>query len=452
MSTNNSDRQNKYIKILKATSKLSLGTFISRILGFVRMIFLAKILGTSFYADAFFMGFRLPNLFRDMVGEGATNAAVVPVMTEHLEKDDRQKFWELVNIVLTTAFFILSAITILFIIFTPAILKVLVPGFAVDPAKFILTVKLTRIMFPYLILIGMTAYLMGILYTFRSFSVPALSPSLLNIAIICGALIAPSINADPTVILAYSVLIGGALQLLAHIPPLKKVGMKFSFPRTFSHPGANKIGRLMIPRMIGSGVYQLNVLVDSFCASLSSIVGPGGISAISFSSLLINFPIGIVATSLSSAMLPELSRDAALKDHDAAARTINSSLRWIMLIMIPASIITFFASGFIVKILFQRGMFDVYSTQITSNALAFYSIGLTAFCANKILITAFYAFQDTKTPLKIAIISLILNAVLNLILMHPLKVGGITLSSSIAGIVNFGLLYYLLKKRLKVEG
>lgn len=434
--------------VIKSTSLLSVGTLSSRILGFVRDVILAKLLGTGIRADAFFVAFKIPNLFRDLVGEGATNAAVVPVFSEYLHNKDKEDFWRFVSIILTIAMIVLSVITIFGIILAPVIVRMIAPGFMASPEKLLLAIHLTKIMFPYLIFIGLTAYCMGILFTFRSFLAPAFSPCLLNISIIISALIASKTMEEPVFGLAIGVLVGGVLQLLAQVKPLLNIGMRFRRPKTLHHPGAVKIGKLLIPRMFGSGVYQLTVLIDTFCASLSMIVGQGGISAIYYANRIIQFPMGIFSIALASAVLPFLSGLANKKDIESIKKTVVFSLENIFFVMCPTTVILLLFSTPIIRILFQRGEFGVYSTDITSSTLSFYALGLFSFGGIKILVTAFYALQDTKTPVKVAAVCLAINAALNFILMIPLKVGGIALASAIAGTVDFLALFYIMNKRL----
>ncbi len=440
---------NFHSSILKSTSILSVGTLISRILGFFRDVLLAQILGTGLRADVFFVAFKIPNLFRDIVGEGAVNSALVPVLTEHLEKEKRQNFWQFVSIILTVGLMVLSLLTIFGIVFAPILVRLIAPGFMGDSFKLDFAIRLTRLMFPYLIFIGMTAYSMGILYTFRSFTVPAFSPCLLNIAVIISALISSKVMDEPVFGLAIGVLIGGVLQLIVQVPALLKIGMRFQNPKTLRHPGVIQIGKLLGPRMFGSGVYQLTVLMDTFCASLTMIVGAGGISAIYFANRLIQFPLGIFGVSMASAALPDLSRLAHKNDLIAFKKAVNFLLRNVVLIMGPFAIILCAFSKLIIRLLFQRGSFDAYSTYITASTLSFYAIGLISFSGIKILVTAFYALQDTKTPVKVAAFSLVINAILNFILMFPLKISGIALASSIAATINFIILLCLLKKKLE---
>ena len=434
---------------MKSTSILSLGTLSSRILGFFRDIVLAKVFGTGISADAFFVAFKIPNLFRDMVGEGATNAAVVPVFSEYLEKNNKEQLWNFVSVVFTLALIVLSAITILGILLAPAIVRMIAPGFIINPQKLILTIRLTRMMFPYLVFIGLTAYSIGVLFTFRLFRVPAFSPCLLNISIITSAFIASRTMEEPVFGLAVGVLIGGVLQFVVQIRPLLKTGIRYRIPKTLYHPGAVKIGKLLIPRMLGSGVYQLTVLIDTFCASLSVIVGVGGISAVYFANRIIQFPMGVFCTSLASAVLPTLSSFAAKNDLESIKKTVVFSLKNVFFVMCPITVVLLRLSTPIIQILFQRGKFDLYSTQITSFALSFYAIGLFSFGGIKILVAAFHSLQDTKTPVKVSALCLAINAALNFILMVPLKIGGIALASSIAGTVDFLILFYILDKRLK---
>jgi len=271
---------------------------------------------------------------------------------------------------------------------------------------------------------------------------------LLNVVLIVSALLSSQYMKEPTLGLAVGVLIGGILQLAAQIPSMIKVGMRYSFPKTLRHPGLFQIISLMLPRFLGSGIYQLNVFVDTFCASLSSIVGVGGISAIYYANRLIQFPMGIFGFALASAALPSMSGFAIRKETELLKKTVTFSLENIFFVMCPTTILFMFLAHPIIRIFFERGQFNVYSTGITASTLLFYSLGLFSFGGVKILVTAFYALQDTKTPVKIAAISLAINTIFNFILMFPLKVGGIALSSSLAGIINFLVLFFILEKRL----
>lgn len=448
MSTEKILRLNSLKTLMKSMSVISAGTLASRILGFFRDIILAKFFGTGFRADAFFVAFRIPNLFRDLVGEGAANSAVVPVFSEYLERERKEYFWRFVSIILVLAMVVLTAITLLGILLAPIIVRVLAPGFIANSEKLTLTIQLTKIVFPYLVFIGLTAYSMAILYTFRKFTVPAFSPCLLNVSIIISALLSARYLNEPVYGLAAGILIGGLLQLAVQIPPLIKMGYHFQKPATIRHPGVLKVGKLLVPRMIGAGVYQLTIFIDTFCASLAAIVGVGGISAIYYANRIIQLPMGVFGLALASAVLPTLSSFAAQKNIEKFRETLLFSVENIIFIMAPISVITMVLAAPIIRILFERGAFDQYSTAITSSALLFYSIGLFAFGGIKILVSAFHSMQDTKTPVKIAAGCLIINVVLNLILMFPLKIAGIALASSIGALINFSLLLWIMNKRI----
>ncbi len=448
MSTDKYSQHDSKRGIVRSTTIISLGTLSSRILGFVRDIIIAKLLGTASGADAFFVAFRIPNLFRDLVGEGATNSAFVPVFSEYEAKKDKVELWNFVSVFLILSLMVLSLITILGIVFAPVIVRVMAPGFLTDPQKLETTIFLTRIMFPYLILIGLTAYSMGILYTFRSFVTPAFSPCLLNVAMIGSALVATFLHHDHVLGLAIGVLIGGVLQLSVQIWPLVKKGIHIKRPLTLSHPGAKKVGQLLLPRLFGSAVYQLNIVIDTFCASLSGIVGAGGIAAIYYANRIIQFPMGLVGVALASAILPSMAGFAARDNLEDLKKTLAFSLENIFLVMVPASVAVMLLAFPMTKILFERGEFNSYSTQITSWALLFSAFGLVGFGGSKIMVTTFHSLQDTATPVKVGFVCLITNAVLNFLLMGPLKVGGIALASAIASTVNFLVLFYLMNKKL----
>lgn len=435
--------------IIKSTSIISLGTLFSRLLGFIRDIILAKLFGTGQSADAFFVAFRIPNMFRDVLGEGATNSTVVPVFAEYVVQKDKVRIWNFFSVILTLLLMVLSVVTILGIVFSPWIVRVIAPGFGAQTPKLLLTIQLTQLMFPYLVFIGLTAYFMGILFTLRSFASSAFGPCLLNIAMIVSALIASRTMAEPVFGLAIGVLVGGVLQLLVQVRSLSKNDIRFQKPKTLAHPGAQKVGRLLFPRLLGTAVYQLNVFVDTFCASLSSIVGLGGVSALYYATRIIQFPLGVVSVALASAILPVMAGFASQQNMDDFKRTLVFSLKNIFLVMVPTSVFLVLFSIPIIKILFERGEFGQYSTAITSSALLFSAIGLVSFAGARIMVTAFHSLQDTKTPVKVAGICLMVNLVLNFALMHPLKIGGIALASSISGTINFLALFSIMDKRIK---
>ncbi|MCM8792733.1 MAG: murein biosynthesis integral membrane protein MurJ [Candidatus Omnitrophica bacterium] len=433
--------------IIRSTGIICGFTFLSRILGFVRDILIARLFGTGSSIQAFVVAFRIPNVLRELIGEGSTNAVFVPVFSEYLIKNKGELF-KIVNILFNILFIIFCMITFLGIVFSPQIVRIIAPGFIIDNYKFNLTILLTRIMFPYFIFIALTAYAMGILHTFKRFGLPALGPALLNISMIVFILISYFFN-EPVIALALGVLVGGILQLVIQIPAIYRMDFRFRlFEIQIRHPVVNKITYLLIPRIFGSAIYQLNVFMDTVFASLTHIVGEGAVAAIYYANRLVQFPLAVFGIALSTASLPVMSEQVAINDIERMKSTVSFSLRNIFFVMFPSSIGLFLLSHPIIKVLFERGNFNYYSTCITSWTLIFYSLGLVSFSAIKVLSSAFFSLQDTRTPVKTTALCLIINLILNSILMWPLKVGGLALASSISSTINFLLLFYLLEKRI----
>lgn len=434
--------------LAKSAGVISLGISASRVLGFIRDIVIAAIFGTSMPFQAFVVAFRIPNLLRDLVGEGAANAAFVPVLTGYAATRTKEEFWNLARILLNAMTVILAAITVFGVMLTPAIVAVISPGFVKNPELFRLTVTLTRMMFPYIFLIGLTAYATGVLNSLKLFGASSFSQPLWNLIVILAAVFLCPIMKVPVMGLVIGVLAGGLLQLLVQVPQLMARGLGVPRLNKFKHPASTEIGKLLLPRAIGSSVYQLNVMVDTALASLSGIVGEGAIAAIYYSNRLWQLPLAIFSTAISQAMLPTLSEHAAQKDIGKFKDTLSFSLRSVFFITIPAAVGLIVLSEPIVRALFERGSFDAYSTKITSSALLYFSIGLCSYAGVKVLVSAFYSLKDTVTPVKNAFMAFLLNAVLNVILMFPMKVGGLALATSIASVFNFFSLFYLLRKKI----
>jgi len=455
MSTDKSEPSHKHHALLKSSGIVACGVLASRVLGFVRDVILARFLGTGFLAEAFFVAQRIPNLLRDMVGEGAANAAIVPVLSEYALQKSKEEWQECINAVLAWGVIVLGSITLLGIFAAPWIVRLIAPGFAGEPGELQLTVDLTRIMFPYLILIALTAFQAGILYSLNAFFAPAFGPCLLNLAMILSVWVACLFSWPLAYTISMGVLVGGVWQFVAQWLALRRRGVYWKMPISLNHAGARQIGKLLLPRLWGGAVYQLNVFVDTFCASLAVIVGAGGIAAIYYANRLIQFPLGVFGYALSSVTLPSLSKLVQEGDMVRFRSTLLFALRKLMLILIPTALgMVIFSSTVIpakagiIHLVFQRGAFDAYSTTVTSQVMFYAALGLPFFGASRILVSAFYALQDTKTPVKAATVCLVVNAVLNGVLMFPLKIGGIALASSIAGAVNCLLLWHGLNKKL----
>ncbi|MGE5308732.1 MAG: murein biosynthesis integral membrane protein MurJ [Deltaproteobacteria bacterium] len=432
-------------QVAKSAGVIGLATLCSRLLGFVRDIVIARLFGVYVYAQAFVIAFKIPNLFRDMIGEGASNAAFVPVFSEYTGRGRKEEFWELVNAGMNFILVVLSAITLLGILLSPVLVRLVAPGFSADAQQFLTTVKLNRLIFPYILLIGLTAYFMGVLNSLRHFAVPAFAPCLLNIAIIVCALVwGEGIKG-----LASGVLIGGVLQLAVQVPVLYSKGYRFRFSlKGFGHPDLKRILRLLTPRLFSTAIYQLNNFVDTIFGSLVFIVGTGGVAALYFSYRLIQFPLGIFSNSLSQAILPVMSTQAIEEDRSKLRKTVGFGLRSVLFVMIPASVAFMVLSKPMISALFRGGKFDAYAVDMTASALFFYSIGLFAYGATKVVNCAFFAIKDTVTPTKISVLTLVLNIVFNALLIYPLKIGGLALATSISGIVTFAVSLQALKSRI----
>ena len=296
MSTNKNNPDSNR-QVARWAGLIGLATLASRILGFIRDVVIARLFGVYLYSQAFVIAFKLPNLLRDLVAEGAANAAVIPVLSEYQAKQSKEEFWKLANTLLSVLLVVLAALTLLGIVFSPWLVRLIAPGFVDDTQKFLITVKLNRLIFPYIMLVGLSAYATAMLNSLRHFSIPAFAPCLLNIAIIACALI----WGEGVRGLALGVLIGGLLQIAVQVPVLYRKGFRFSWHFSLKHPAVRQVGRLLTPRLLSSAIYQLNNFVDTIFGSLSAFVGEGGVAALYFSYRLVQFPIGIFSNALAQA-------------------------------------------------------------------------------------------------------------------------------------------------------
>ena len=432
-------------KLIRATGIISLATFASRILGLVREAVIAFLFGAGMSADAFFVAFRIPNMLRRLLAEGSLSASFIPVFTEYHHKRGQRQAWELASTMICIVSVILVLVTILGVVAAPLIVKLVAPGFKAIENKQQLTTLLTRIIFPYIFCIGLAALFMGILNSLHHFFAPALSPALLNISIISSALYFAPRFKEPVIALALGVLLGGVVQLLFQLPFLKQKGMKFNVNFNLKHPGVRRIGRLMLPAMIGLAVYEINGLVDTL---LASFLPPGSVSYLNYGNRLVQFPLGLFGIALGTAILPTLSRQAVEGDLNRLKDTFSMGLRLVLFVSMPAMIGLMILGEPIIQLLFQRGEFGYSATVGSAQALFYYAVGLCAYAGVKVTVPVFYALQDTKTPVKISIIAMTVNIFLNLILMGPLKHGGLALATALSSMLNMGWLLITLRKRL----
>ncbi len=430
--------------ISRRVGTLGLLTAISRVLGLVRDAVLAFAFGATGVADAFYVAFRIPNLLRRLVAEGALTVAFVPIYTEYLKKS-RAQAREVASVVFTFLALFLALLVVCGILFAPWIVKLIAYGFESDPAKFHLTVYLTRIIFPYIFLISLVALAMGILNSLKRFAAPAAAPILLNIGIIGGALLLSRFFPEPTVGLALGVLIGGVMQLALQVPALAKEGMLPRISFQPKHPGLKSLVLMMIPSAYGAAIYQFNVLVITL---LASFLPSGSVSYLWYADRVSEFPLGIFAVSVAVATLPTLSDHAADKDTRSFIETVNYSQRLSFLIAIPAAVGLYLLAEPIVQILFQRGEFTPAMTVATAGALKFFAVGIPFVSGDRNLVPAFFALRKPKIPVITATIALIINAGAALLLMGPFLHRGLALAMSCAAACNFFMLFVMLRRQV----
>ena len=436
--------------LVSGASRLGLGTFISRLLGLGRDMARAWLFGTGMAADAFTVAFRVPNLLRALFAEGALSASLVPVLADYVERDDREatvRFLRALSTVLCAA---LGITVLLGVLLAPTIVPWLVHGFRAVPGKVELTVRLTQVLFPYLLLIGLATLAMAVLNTHRHFTTPALSPSVLNVFMIVGALlVAPQLGDDPSVQvygLAAAVLLGGVFQAAIQWPPLRARRLTLAPSRAWRDPGVGRVLWLMLPGVLGIAVQEINAFVDTFLASL---LVQGSVSALEYGQRVMQLPLGVIGVALGTASLPTLSRLVSRGERAQAEDTAAFSIRLVLLVMLPASIWLVILARPILALLFQRGAFSGGdSLAMTTMALRFYALGLVAYGTAKSLVPLFYAHKDTRTPVRAAVIALVANVVLNLILMRYLALGGLALATALSSFLNVALLAHWSRRRL----
>jgi putative peptidoglycan lipid II flippase len=431
--------------IAKAAGIVGGATLLSRVFGFIRDMIVAQFFGAGMATDAFFVAFRIPNLLRRLVGEGALTASFIPVYSEYLTRRTPEEGGEFLRATFSVLAVFLLVLTGLGILLAPGIVKVMAYGFSQEPEKLELTVLLTRLMFPYIFFIGLVALAMGVLNSRKHFFAPALAPVLLNLSIIvCVLGISPFLD-EPILALGFGVLLGGVTQLVFQWPFLRRKGVSLGFRFAPSHPGVKRIAALMAPSVLGLAVTQLNVLVSTF---LASYLPEGSVSYLYYADRLLEFPMGIFAIAVATAVLPVMSEQAAKNDWGNLRETLSFALRLVFFVTLPAMVGLIVLRQPILNLLFQRGAFTALSAEMTAQALLYYALGLAGFAGVRIVVPAFYSLQDTKTPVKVAFAALVANAVLGALLMHPLKHGGLALATSLAAGLNFSLLVFLLRKKM----
>ncbi|MBU2754436.1 murein biosynthesis integral membrane protein MurJ [Acidithiobacillus sp. CV18-2] len=419
---------------LRNVAKVASNTFLSRLLGFARDVILAHLFGAGMAADAFFVAQRLPNLFRRLFGEGAFSQAFVPVLGEYVQERSVQETRDFVADISGWLLLTLVIVTVAGVLGAGLLVYLLAPGFAADPAKFELTVLLTRITFPYLLLVSLVALSGGILNTYGHFQVPAFTPVFLNLGIIAAALFWAPHLAQPVIAVAWGMIFGGIAQLLFQIPALYRVG-HLHWPRLRRNdPGVGRTLRLLGPAALGASAAQINLFINTVLASL---VGANVVSYLYYSDRLVEFPLGVFGVALGTVVLPTLSRQSKTAEFP---RTLDWALRWTWLIALPATIGLLVLGQPLLITLFRYGAYSAQDMEQSYLSLFGYGLGILPIIAARVLAPAFYARQNTRTPMRFGIISVGVNIFISLLLAWPLHQLGLSLATSIAALVNALLL------------
>ncbi|WP_016857629.1 murein biosynthesis integral membrane protein MurJ [Candidatus Williamhamiltonella defendens] len=432
------------MNLLKSLATVSSMTFFSRILGFTRDAIVAKTFGAGVATDAFFIAFKLPNLLRRIFAEGAFSQAFVPILAEYKNQKGEEATRTFVAYISGLLSLVLIVITALGILVAPWIIYVTAPGFSDIPDKFALTSSLLRITFPYIFLISLASLAGGLLNTWNYFSIPAFTPTLLNISMIGFALFAAPYFDPPILALAWGVLLGGVLQLFYQLPYLKKIGM-LVLPRIdLKHAGSWRVMKQMCPAILGVCVSQISLIINTVYASF---LVSGSVSWMYYADRLMEFPAGILGAALGTILLPSLAKSFANGEVLEYSRLIDMGLRLCFLLALPAAFALIIIAKPLTLSLFQYGKFTAFDAEMTQRALIAYSIGLPGLIMIKVLAPGFYSRQDIKTPVKIALITLFMTQIMNLIFIGPLKHAGLSLSISLAACLNAALLYWQLRKK-----
>ncbi len=444
--------------VAKAAGLLGVLTFASRILGLARDIGQAAILGTGMSADAFTIAFIIPNILRRLFGEATVASALVPTYTETLLKEGKAEAGRLAGKILTFVGSVLLVVVLLGMLLAPILVDMFAAGFSSEPGKTELTIELLRLLFPYILFVGIASVCMGILNSHRHFLAPALAPILFNVSALLGLFVLAGMWRAQMPVWAYStgVLAGGALQLAIQIPYLKSRGVSFRPDFYWKDARFRRVLGLAVPALIGLLAAEVNILVDQLIASL---LAEGSVAALSYGLRVTQVPQGIFAVALATALLPTLSRQTAMGKLDEAGRTLGFSTLVITGLMLPASLYLIVMAEPVIRVMFFRGEFTDASLRLTAASLRYYSMGMVFYAAVKITAPVYYALKDTRTPVKIAIGCMGLNIVLNGALTYLfLKTGiaeplaGLALASSISSVINLVLLKHNLKGKVGRAG
>lgn len=431
------------MKLARAMATVGGLTGVSRILGFVRDILTAAILGAGPIADAFFVALKLPNLFRRITAEGAFSVAFVPLYSSTLEEEGQERASVFASNAFGIMLLFLVPFTVLAILAMPYIIYAIAPGFADDPVRYDMAVSLSRITFPYLLFISLTALLGGVLNAHNKFAPFAGAPILFNLSLIIALLYFTNYTQNAGYAMAYGIVVAGITQFLLLLYFVFRNNIRIRFKKPEFTPKIKKTFRLMGPGILGAGVMHINLFADLIIASLLSA---GSISYLYYADRLNQLPLGMIGVAVGTALLPMLSKTVAAKDEAGSNKLFNRSLEICLILALPAAVALFTIPETLIGTLFERGKFTAEDTAIASNVLMGYAIGLPTYIAAKVFSTAYWSKQDTMSPVKISILITVINIALSLALIKPFGVAGIAVSTGLVGWLQLALLYRGVKK------
>ena len=428
--------------LVTASLILTVAALASRLLGWIRLLVIGSQFGASRELDAYFAAFRIPDAIFQLVVAGALSAALIPVFSSYRARDQEREAWRLASSVINLVVIALAALSLVMAIFAPLIVPIVAPGFDAPTTE--LTIRMTRVMLLSPVFIGMGAVVSGILNSYERFGVPAMAPLAYNVAIILAAIVlAPLMGVEG---LAVGVVVGSLLHLLIQLPQLGRVGQRYDLTIGLRHPGVRQVVRLMGPRMLGLAAGQLNFIVSTI---LASGLPEGSVTAYNYAFQLSQIPVGVLGVSVAVALFPSLSRDAALGRVTEIRRQVAGSLRILVFLAAPLTAIMIVLAQPLAAVFFQYGLFSARSTELTARALAFFAIGLVAHIVVHVLTRAFYAMQDTRTPVAWAIIAVAMNVPLMIAFVGPMGVEGLALALSLSALVEVIGLVWALRRRIE---
>jgi len=431
--------------LLHSTAMITAPTLVSRVLGYARDMLQAFFLGTGIGADAFTIAFVIPNLLRSLTAEGTLTAAFIPTFTRMRRKGPQERSRDFANAVFYSLAVVVMGLVLLGIILAPVLVKTLASGYSQVPGKLELTVSLLRIMFPYILFISLAALCSAILNSYFKFGLAAASSIFFNLAMILTVFLLAQKTPTPATAFAVGVIAGGLLQLAVQVPAVRRQGINLTPRLDFKDAAVRKVGKLMLPGILGLGIFQINLALSRMLASL---LAEGSVSALYYATRVSEFTLGLFSIAVAKALLPDLSVQAADNNLEGMKSTLLFALKFIAVVTLPAATGLFLLARPIIQVLFERGAFYHKSTELTVTALVFFALGLPFSSGNKILKKVFFSLEDTKTPVKVAGVSLILYLGLSLVLMQVLGLGGLALGLALTETFYFFILWRFLRKKI----